>query len=113
MTKEIKTLVNNAWDQGAYRIFYKKLFGFKWDKLPIEYNWKPYWNENTQAKIIHFHGPKPYQKEILLSANPPQHLKPLLPLITENYAKLSRLWNEFYEAAIGEEKVFTNSQTNL
>lgn len=27
--------------------------------LPLEYNWKPYWGINNQAKIIHFHGMKP------------------------------------------------------
>ena len=30
-----------------------------WDKLSPEYNWKPYWGDNPDAKIIHFHGPKP------------------------------------------------------
>ena len=29
------------------------------DLLPIEFNWKPYWGINPQAKIIHFHGMKP------------------------------------------------------
>jgi hypothetical protein len=28
-------------------------------------NWKPYWGENAQAKIIHFHGPKPFQRDYL------------------------------------------------
>ena len=27
--------------------------------LPLEYNWKPYWGYNPDAKIIHFHGMKP------------------------------------------------------
>ena len=27
--------------------------------VPLEYNWKPYWGINPQAKIIHFHGLKP------------------------------------------------------
>lgn len=27
--------------------------------LPIEYNWKPYWGINGNAKLIHFHGMKP------------------------------------------------------
>lgn len=27
--------------------------------LPLEYNWKPYWGYNPNAKIIHFHGMKP------------------------------------------------------
>ena len=29
------------------------------DILPLEYNWKPYWGINHQAKIVHFHGMKP------------------------------------------------------
>lgn len=29
------------------------------DPLPLEYNWKPYWGINHQAKIIHYHGMKP------------------------------------------------------
>lgn len=31
----------------------------KMDILPIEYNWKPYWGINSNAKIIHYHGIKP------------------------------------------------------
>ena len=29
------------------------------DLLPLEFNWKPYWGVNDQAKIVHFHGIKP------------------------------------------------------
>ena len=29
------------------------------DILPLEYNWKPYWGINHDAKIIHYHGMKP------------------------------------------------------
>lgn len=93
----IDTLVEDAWDQGAYRSFYRnRFFGFKWDKLPAEYNWKPYWAENSKAKIIHFHGPKPYQRTLLSSDEPPAHLKSLLPLVTKNYERLSALWDEYY-----------------
>ena len=99
MTEKIELVVDKSWDQGAYQIFYKRRFGFKWSRLSAEYNWKTYWRENPKAKIIHFHGPKPYMREILSSGNPPEHLKPLLPLITPNYEKLSRLWDKFYAAA--------------
>jgi hypothetical protein len=44
-----------ASDQGDLNAFYFK----EWERLPIEYNWKPYWGRNDDAKIIHFHGPKP------------------------------------------------------
>ena len=29
------------------------------DLLPDELNWKPYWGLNSNAEIVHFHGPKP------------------------------------------------------
>ncbi|WP_074945281.1 glycosyltransferase [Succinivibrio dextrinosolvens] len=30
-----------------------------YEELPLEYNWKPYWGTNDNARIIHFHGIKP------------------------------------------------------
>ncbi|MCL2629603.1 MAG: glycosyltransferase [Alphaproteobacteria bacterium] len=30
-----------------------------YDRLGLEYNWKPYWGVNENAKIIHLHGMKP------------------------------------------------------
>jgi hypothetical protein len=41
-------------DQQAYRLYYEG----RWDRLPPEYNWKPYWGFNEDARIVHFHGPK-------------------------------------------------------
>ena len=42
-------------DQGDLNAFYFE----QWDRLPLEYNWKPYWGINDKAVILHFHGPKP------------------------------------------------------
>jgi hypothetical protein len=44
----------NSFDQGALQVFYKN----KTDKLPLEYNHKPYWGILNTAKIVHYHGPK-------------------------------------------------------
>lgn len=44
-----------AFDQKAYRLYYDPT---RWDQLPLEYNWKPYWGMNARAFIVHFHGPK-------------------------------------------------------
>lgn len=47
-------------DQGAFRTFFKAdadntfLAGF----LPFTLNWKSYWPINSDALIVHFHGPK-------------------------------------------------------
>jgi hypothetical protein len=50
-------------DQGAYAGFYSGKF--KIVKYPT-FNWKAYWPTNETAKLIHFHGPKPYHyKEFL------------------------------------------------
>ena len=42
-------------DQGYLNDIYRKNF----DRLPLEYNWKPYWGENGNAIIVHLHGFKP------------------------------------------------------
>ncbi|MBM85774.1 MAG: hypothetical protein CMM47_07110 [Rhodospirillaceae bacterium] len=42
------------YDQPALNDFYRN----RWDRLPLDWNWKPYWGHNPDAKIVHFHGPK-------------------------------------------------------
>lgn len=46
----------SAYDQGALQNFY---YGHT-ERLPIIYNFKPYWGVDESAKIIHYHGPKYY-----------------------------------------------------
>jgi lipopolysaccharide biosynthesis glycosyltransferase len=65
VAKNLAALEAESWDEAAYRWFYRDESGPLWDRLRPELNWKPYWGENANAKIIHFHGPKPYQKEYL------------------------------------------------
>lgn len=52
----------HVFDQKAYRLHYTS----KWDKLPLEYNWKPYWGFNEDALIVHFHGPKIHQVRAIM-----------------------------------------------
>lgn len=47
-------------DQGYLNDIYKGQF----DRLPFEYNWKPYWGKNVNAKIVHFHGVKPNTESV-------------------------------------------------
>lgn len=51
----IKAGFCSAYDQGDLNAFYFDT----WDRLDLGLNWKPYWGINPDAKIIHFHGPKP------------------------------------------------------
>lgn len=57
--KHIKSGLNFNWlgplDQGAYNSFYNRVLSCA--TYPL-FNWKPYWGANSQALILHFHGPK-------------------------------------------------------
>ena len=75
ISKNLAALEAESWDEAAYRWFYRDEKGPMWDRLRPELNWKPYWGENAQAKIIHFHGPKPFQRDYIDSLWP--ELKPL------------------------------------
>ena len=72
--QNLAELEKESWDEAAYRWFYRDAHGPLWDKLRPELNWKPYWGENPAAKIIHLHGPKPYQRDHIESTWP--ELKP-------------------------------------
>jgi len=81
-----------AFDQNAYNIYYKG----KITKLPIEYNWKPYWGDSPSKKIIHFHGPKPIYGENYDTLKGTEH-EPLLYLYDKDrntYQKFFKEWNE-------------------
>lgn len=98
MSDEIEMLVNNTWDQTAYRVYFKTFYGgYKWSKLPIEFNWKTYWGKNDSAPIIHFHGPKPTQRDLLFSDKCPKEIEVLRPLADENYQYYCDEWNKYCE----------------
>ena len=61
----LETLERESWDEAAYRWYYRDADRPLWDRLAPELNWKPYWGEASRAKIIHFHGPKPYQRNYI------------------------------------------------
>jgi len=69
--ENMESLRVDSWDQAAYRRFYRAPEGRRlWDELPATLNWKPYWGDYSAAKIIHFHGPKPYQRNYIDSHYP-------------------------------------------
>jgi hypothetical protein len=75
IARNLAALEQESWDEAAYRWFYRDQDGPLWNKLRPELNWKPYWGENPEAKIIHLHGPKPYQRDHIEQTWP--ELKPL------------------------------------
>jgi lipopolysaccharide biosynthesis glycosyltransferase len=90
VSKNLAALEAESWDEAAYRWFYRDENGPMWDKLRPELNWKPYWGENSQAKIIHFHGPKPFQREYIDSHWPELKSKTggAYPAEVERWSKL-------------------------
>ena len=98
--KHIKTQCKNAkathtaYDQSMYNEFYKD----KFDRLPPEYNWKPYWGFNPNAKIIHFHGPKIDTIRTLEDTNTPPILMYLYYNGQENgkgYSKYKTIFDDY------------------
>lgn len=88
LRERIDWLPSVSWDQGAYRTFYRSPEQVPlWDALPAELNWKPYWEDYASAKIIHFHGPKPFQRNYIDS-----HWPELKFLTGGHYHELCEVW---------------------
>jgi lipopolysaccharide biosynthesis glycosyltransferase len=105
VVKNLSRLVDFAFDQGAYNLFYRRgrisrrILGNKWNKLNPLYNWKPYWGKSKEAKVIHFHGPKPYQAEALLSDSVPENIKCIAPLVRGGYLEYVDEWKSNFGLA--------------
>lgn len=82
-----------SYDQNIYNIMYKG----RWSKLPPEYNWKPYWGMNSDAKIVHFHGLKVENIERIMNGMEVQ------PIQKSMYDKQPEAYQKFYGLAIGFE----------
>ena len=94
VVQNLAALESESWDQAAYRRFYRDDNGPLWERLRPELNWKPYWGESAQAKIIHFHGPKPYQRDHIDS-----HWPELKRLTGGAYARVVEHWSELLREA--------------
>lgn len=93
--QNLDELSGMAWDQGAYRRFFRTKEGAAlWDRLPPELNWKPYWGDFDTAAIIHFHGPKPFQRP-----NIDSHFSELKELTGGSYEVLCDIWEQLLAEA--------------
>ena len=94
ITQNLADLERESWDEAAYRWYYRDENGPLWDRLRPELNWKPYWGECAEAKIIHFHGPKPFQQDHIES-----HWPELRPLTGGTFPKVVERWSELLREA--------------
>jgi hypothetical protein len=79
-----------AHDQTALTLFFRD----QWDRLPVEYNWKPYWGYSPDAKIIHWHGPKPEHVEALVrgeEAHPNPEIREIFDWAPDSYITYARM----------------------
>jgi hypothetical protein len=87
--------VRSSFDQHAYRLHYRG----RWENLPPVMNWKPYWGRNPAAQIIHFHGPKPFQKYAVAAGVVPPGLA---RLATGAYGEYAAEYDRFLADATAE-----------
>jgi hypothetical protein len=79
-----------SWDQHAYRLFFRP---GEWRPLRAELNWKPYWGPNPAARIVHFHGPKPWMRADIASGRiDPAHA----PLAVPSFYEWCARWDAFF-----------------
>jgi hypothetical protein len=98
--RHLELCTRRTWDQEAYRLYYsaewvpRLLRPVRWDPLPPELNWRPYWGPNPTASVIHFHGPKPQQAPFfrLPAEQRPPALAGIAPLATDYYFELAERW---------------------
>jgi hypothetical protein len=87
--------VRISWDQHAYRIFFRR---DEWRPLRDELNWKPYWGFNPAARIVHFHGPKPWMRGDIASGRIDAiHA----PLAVPSFIEWCALWDAYLVEATG------------
>lgn len=73
-----------VWDQSVYQLYYRPF-----SRLPLSFNWKPYWGDAAAAQIVHFHGPKPNDPRCAAG----EHPAPLIRSLTGgSYPALSAAW---------------------
>ena len=54
------------YDQEVLNLYFEG----RMDRLPLDCHWKTYWGANPFARIVHFHGPKRFQIDILQNKGP-------------------------------------------
>lgn len=57
---------------GHDQVSYNQFFRWRHARLPLSMNWKPYWGVNPDARLVHFHGPKPAHADAFQSGTAPE-----------------------------------------
>lgn len=71
-------------------------YGDRYEKLPLSWNWKPYWGFSEEAKIVHFHGPKPGVIKNILSGHVFEEMKIYHEMHDRNPHGYAEYMKEYY-----------------
>ena len=85
--------LNQGWP-GCDQENYRRYYAGSWSALPAIMNWKPYWGDNPDAVITHWHGPKPTLIRKLIE-EPGLHTNP-------DWVRLYREAPDAYRSALEE-----------
>ena len=83
----VENFANNMYDQDAL----KKYYDGRITSLNPLFNYKPYWGQHNDIRVLHFHGPKPTFDEKKLKEFPIQ------ALITPFYREMATKFNKILE----------------
>ena len=90
MRKDLPDAILHDWDQYSLKRFFEDPESVC--SLDSVWNWKPYWGVNDKAKVVHFHGPKPFVRQILdTDLVPPVYL----PFVKNGFEAYSSRWDSY------------------
>lgn len=91
VTETVRTHIHEAIAPPYDQAILQRHFAGRADRLPLELNWKPYWGPNDAAAVLHFHGPKPAQRYLVLNGRAPADL---VKLGHPEYFSAARRWED-------------------
>lgn len=100
--RHMAEFTKSAFDQNAYRLFFRIARFTLWNHLPLELNWKPYWGLNPDAGIVHFHGPKPMHRQAFRDGT---GYEPHQKWVAEAFFHYAEIWERYLESAAYARKV--------
>jgi len=85
--------VERSYDQVMFNNFYRG----KWERLPVELNWKPYWGYSDDIVVLHWHGVKPFQIKQMRAMPDPERFGAMHDMWAsdkKSYDRYMNIWEE-------------------
>lgn len=96
---------HSSYDQAFLNMYFKN----NWTLLPETLNWRPWQGLNTNAEIIHFHGPKPHRISAIMEGKCVEGEEHLSNYINKNYRSYKEYVKQFEEHLLSRNTKLSNS----